>query len=381
MGIKFATIGNQVNVYDLNEETFSDFLKPRVYTLEYSPSSGFYLRIFKAKFDTPKRLYGSIKKRARKVIDTYKSRVNSTGVLLTGNKGSGKTMVSEYIANQMINDGKAVILINQNFNGQSFTNFINMLGECVLFFDEFGKTFETQNNPNSNRKNNDQNELLTLMDGTSSLKRMFLLTENEKRNINEYMIDRPSRIYYHFKYNTLEESIVHEYCDDFKIPDDKKYEIIEVSRQISQFSFDILKCIVDEYLRYGGTITNIVQDLNITYKETKFELVLEKFIEKETNKELKTKTKTIDYEDDKTFEFNVIYYPQPNQQEDLLPESDMEGIFDRIDEPVEEGCDSTWFRRVNLTYNMRDNMVFDNKHYIVIGSLQEKTVKFDYKSL
>ena len=385
MSVKFATVGSQVHVYDLDEDTFSDTLKPRVYTLEYSECSGFHLKIFKSRFDEPKTIYGSTNKKALKVVTTYNDRVESTGVLLTGNKGAGKTMLSEIIANRMIDDGKAVILIDKNFGGKSFLNFLNTVGECVLFFDEIGKNFATnsdRNNRGNEREQNNQDELLTMMDGTSSIKRLFLITENEKININKYMLDRPGRVYYHFKYGKLEEDVISEYSEANGIDKVMINEIIESSRKIKEFSFDILKCIVDEQKRYNESVSDTLKDLNVTFENTLFTMEVVELIDIKTSESLEFTTKTIDnYDGDNSYDFSCSYYATNKvaKSNDVLSDQEVNEILALCEDkelknnPEVRNTNNAWFSIMNdIKYNSAERMVYENEHYRLVGRLKEK---------
>ena len=84
----------------------------------------------------------------------------------------------------------------------------NIDDRCVFFIDEFEKMFE---------KPSDQSGLLSVVDGTSSKKNLFVFTANEKDKVNEYFFNRPSRIRYAYEYESLPDSIVLEVLEDFSI--------------------------------------------------------------------------------------------------------------------------------------------------------------------
>ena len=83
---------NSTTLVKFSEENLLESLKPMVYTLGQNERTGqYYLEYTKDKFDidTP---YGNVNKRVEKILNTYSLRNGNTGVLLTGDKGSGKTM-------------------------------------------------------------------------------------------------------------------------------------------------------------------------------------------------------------------------------------------------------------------------------------------------
>lgn len=257
--VKFYKDNDTVRVLSIDTETLVDKLEPAIYTLNKDIFGGYFLTFKSKTFDIPTKIYGSTKARAEKVINTYTSREKSTGIMLTGDKGSGKTMLSSVIGNEMLAKGLPVILIESPHHGPGFNEIINNIGEAVLFFDEFGKIFKEDNQT----KQNPQDHLLSIFDGTGSQKRLVILTENKDILINEYMKNRPGRIFYHFKYKKIEEQVIREYAADFNIKSEVIEDIVLRAEKSYEFSFDVLKAIVEEYLRFGEDVDTICRDLNI----------------------------------------------------------------------------------------------------------------------
>lgn len=271
--VKFYNSGNTVRVFDYDDEQVTSDITSAVYTVEQD-LMGFYLRFVSNRFEVPSKIYGSAPSRVSKVMRSYDDRNKSTGILLTGDKGSGKTMLSSLISNQMLERGFPVILVERPFVGTQFIEFLNNIGECVLFFDEFGKIFSTTrgkssdglefgNGRDTNPANNPQDGLLSVFDGAHSIKRLILLTENSASDINSYMLNRPGRMYYHFKYKKLEEDLVKEYCQANNVPSSVIESIILRIASSVEFSFDSLKAVVEEYNRFKEDIQEVFSNLNI----------------------------------------------------------------------------------------------------------------------
>lgn len=260
--VKFYKNGTTIRIFDYDDEQVVDKINPAVYTI-CQDMMGFYLSFVSDKFDVPNKIYGSTNSRVDKILKTYDERTRSTGVLMSGDKGSGKTMLSSLLCNKMIERGLPVILVEKPYTGTGFIDFLNNIGECSLFFDEFAKVFSKTDEYSEGEGGKSQDGLLSVFDGTHTIKRLILLTENEIHNINRYMLNRPGRIYYHFKYSKLEESLVREYCQSNDVPEDVVNAILFRIESSREFSFDALKAVVEEYIRFGENIYDIFKNLNI----------------------------------------------------------------------------------------------------------------------
>lgn len=283
MNKKFVQDGVNTFIFEFDESFAKDKLPAAIYTVCYSQMQGFYLQKNKDNFTETGKNYGSLNSRADRIIKTYESRDVSTGVLLTGLKGSGKTLLSQTVSNKMIEKGLPIVLVESAFTGDAFINFLSKIGECVLIFDEFAKVFDARSNDEKDK----QNGLLGIFDGNKSLKRLIFVIENNSYSLNEFYKNRPGRLFYHFEYSKLEEVVIDEYCADKKIADTVKIEIKSAFYRIRNFSFDILKAIIDEHLRFPqDTILDIVGILNVeTDAYTKTMLTLNKVLNKNNEKQ------------------------------------------------------------------------------------------------
>lgn len=243
-----------------------------IYSVKYNDMMDeYYLEEDKKKYKIGK-IYGTVQQnRAKRIMNAYKYSDKSLGVLLSGLKGTGKTVLIKLIANEAVDMDIPVVTVSSRYLGDSFNSFIESLGECVILFDEFTKVY---------KKVEEQEYLLTLFDGLNSTKRLSILTSNEPRQISEFFIDRPGRILYHFEYDNLDVETFLGYVDD-NLKAVQYLDDIKRSYETSHmFTFDILQTLVHECNENAGMeYRDIVNPLNITalrakkyYKVIKVEL-------------------------------------------------------------------------------------------------------------
>ena len=257
----FTQEGSQLRYISYDENALIQTIKPQVYSIG-ADMDGLFLSIEQSKYDIPP-MYGDVADRAKRILSTYKDRTQSTGVLLTGDKGSGKTMLTKVVANKAIDAGLPIIVVSKAFNGDAFNALINGIGECVLIFDEFAKVYNKSERNDSDEKT--QGSLLSFLDGLSSTqKRLLLFTENSEYDINSFMLNRPGRIFYHFRYTKLDEAIVKEVLTQQLTNQSSIEQILMLSRTMQSFSFDVLNAIIEEANRYPDeSILELTNALNI----------------------------------------------------------------------------------------------------------------------
>ena len=205
-------------------------------------------------FTIPSKIYGNCLKHTDKIIRTFMDRDNATGVMMTGEKGSGKTLLTKNVSIQLASQGIPTIVINAPWHGDKFNTFIqNIEQPCAILFDEFEKTYNERD---------EQEAILTLLDGVFPTKKLFLLTCNDKWRIDQHMRNRPGRIFYMMDFKGLDSDFIREYCGDNLNNKTHIETVVNVGSLFSEFNFDMLKALIEEMNRYNETPQEALEMLN-----------------------------------------------------------------------------------------------------------------------
>lgn len=265
---KYNLLGDKVMVLSDMSARIVDKLPAEVYSLHYNEMMGYHLSRVE-EFIIPEKRYGGTDRTAERVIQTFKARPQTTGALLSGVKGSGKTMTVKVISKMALAMGLPVIMINEAHVGGDFISFVQSIQcECVFVFDEFEKTYDRKQ----------QDSILTLLDGVAEGKKLFLFTANNINLLSDFMMNRPGRIYYSIEFHGLEEDFIREYCIDCGVSENRIKQIITVAGLFHEFNFDMLKTICEESKRFPDEpIRDMLMYLNIKPDKAspKFRIVVE----------------------------------------------------------------------------------------------------------
>lgn len=250
--MKFLKRGNEVDFVETAELSVTDSLPTGTYLLKSAEMRGFYLEKV-ADFGDAGRIYGDAMYVADMIYNGFTSRSVSTGALLHGYKGTGKTSLVKLIAQKASADEKSVIMINEPFRGSDFNSLFDKLPDSVVVFDEFEKVYKQQ----------EQESLLTIFDGTTSTKCLFLLTANNYNSVNTHLINRPGRLLYSIEFSGLTKAVIDEYLEVNLVHAIHAADIRKVFSVFSGTTFDMMKGVVDEVNRTNRPATELLPYLNI----------------------------------------------------------------------------------------------------------------------
>lgn len=260
--------GHTFRIYDNSMKVFND-LPAQNYLLCFDEQTGFYLSLY-SEIELPEKVYGIHEEKVDKVLKSFNMFNRNLGVILSGDKGIGKSLFSKMLAIKAVNSGIPLIVVNQYKPG--IAEYLNSIEqEVMILFDEFDKTFRNQRDTEG-----PQTEMLTLFDGLCQGKKLFVITCNYLSSLNDFLVNRPGRFHYHFRFEYPTDKEIREYMMDH-IPKNQYKEIDDVISfaRKTKINYDCLRAIAFE-LCLGGSFKDCIQDLNIINSGSqKFNITIE----------------------------------------------------------------------------------------------------------
>lgn len=227
------------------------------YGVSFNPQEGFSLHKRSDIVPAEQKVYGSHLRKVDKVLSTHKRLGRNMGIILSGVKGSGKSLFAQILASKFVSEGGAVIVVDTNIHG--IAGFLMSIRQDVLvLFDEFEKVF-IQNR-------GEQDALLPLFDGLDCGNKLFVITCNGSSDgISEYMLNRTGRFHYHFEFSTPCSDDIRQYMND-KLDDcdDETIEKIVSFACEESITFDCLRAIAFD-MNLGYSLEETIEDLNISF--------------------------------------------------------------------------------------------------------------------
>lgn len=256
--MKVISTGSRFDIYNDDLKTYEQ-LPAQTYMVCFSKHSGFYMETH-ADLDVSEKVYGVHMDKVNKVLRSFGSFERNLGVILSGAKGIGKSLFARTLCKEAVKKGIPVLIVDRFTPGISgYLESIEQ--EVVVLFDEFDKTFagiktgENEADP--------QAGLLSLFDGVSGGKKLFVVTCNELRNLNEYLVNRPGRFHYHFRFDYPSPTEIREYLQDKLLGGQEKEieKVVSFANRVN-LNYDCLRSIAFE-LNAGERFDRAISDLNI----------------------------------------------------------------------------------------------------------------------
>lgn len=251
--MRIIKTGSTYDIYHDNSLVVCDKLPVGFYTVAFYQQKGFCLQEY-APITISEKIYGEHTSKAEKVLQSFGSFERNLGVILSGNKGIGKSLTAKLICLKAIEKNIPVIIVDKYVPGiASFLGSIEQ--EVLVLFDEFDKTFSDEDCA--------QTEMLSLFDGVSTGKKIFVITCNRYQTLNEFLVNRPGRFHYHFRFDYPSPDEIIEYLTD-KVKEEYKDQIPAVAKFSGavDLNYDCLRAIAFE-INTGEPFEKAIKDLNI----------------------------------------------------------------------------------------------------------------------
>lgn len=255
--MKIISTGAGYKIYDNSLKTY-DQLPAQAYSVAFDQQTGFSLVEY-SDIQIKEKTYGVHETKVQKVANAFERAERNLGVILSGDKGIGKSLFAKMLAVEGIKRGYPLIVIEHYI--PTIADFINSIDQPIyVLFDEFDKTF------GGRREDRDsigdpQTEMLTLFDGVAQGKKMFIITCNNLSNLNDYLVNRPGRFHYHFRFDYPDATAITEYLADKGIEKDEIDKVIAFASKV-KLNYDCLRAISFE-LETGDKFEDAIADLNI----------------------------------------------------------------------------------------------------------------------
>jgi len=251
MTIHLINSTHAIHVRNMPTGDHIDHVIPHVYSMVFTPD-GVDMIKDTASFKTPTKLYGDIEKHATRIVRDYHKRDNAMGVLLTGQRGGGKTLLARQLSNKLLSAGLPVLDIRSPIPPAILRNIIQIVGPCVLFFDEYSRTYSEVDV---------RETMLALFSDSEIPKVMFIITDNNVNDIGGTILLRPGRFKFHIQHAGMDLSVAEEMMKDAGMnPDVIAYMKEYIT--VNQVTYDVLSSVISEVYDVG-TVTELLTELTI----------------------------------------------------------------------------------------------------------------------
>lgn len=237
-----------------------DLIAGKVYDLNWDGYNGTYIFSENGDLNLPSKVY-NLKKDVpfKKRVLTYfkETTAQTTGVMLAGTKGTGKTVLSKVIAKE---SGLPIIIVDGSYPAQHLSKFFKGFKTPVcIIFDEIEKKWRTD-------------RMLEFLDGVeATTKKLVLMTCNDVNQVSQYMQDRCSRVRYLRTYGDRDNIELIE-----TLVKDNEIENVEettnfIIDNIKLLSIDNVLSFIKEVKLFGSefTLDEIIEDMNISLNNKK----------------------------------------------------------------------------------------------------------------
>lgn len=253
-----------------NSLTIENKLEPKEYLFNFDELGNCWLEDIE-RFKLPSKIYDVNNNLRDSISKSFNANNKNLGVLLTGNKGQGKSLEAKLICKEM---KLPIIVINKSIPQEvNFVKFFNDIKQnYILFVDEFEKLFKEKGTSEDKENSYHRQEIfLSFMDGvlTNEHKVLFLLTTND--SVNEFFINRPSRIKFLVEYSELPEELFNLITTD-KLKNKELRIDLEENVSLINLNIDLLISIIDDINLFNKPFSEFKDIYNYKFELYKYEV-------------------------------------------------------------------------------------------------------------
>lgn len=242
----FIRQGNMIKPVAKTPNTAQETLAPGVYVPTLTPEGELFLEIVKEKYDLPKHIFGDALDNAKTIFETYAvdRKDLPTGVLLSGKKGAGKSLLAEVLGQTAINNNVPVVELRSKLPGNIIRRICDMCSPMVLYIDEIDRLYK------NDYERSDMDGLVATIGASSTKNVLTIVTTNKKASLPDAFIDRPTRFMFAIDYSYIAKNVVEEMVKMNGLSDkDLKYLL----RLRHSLTYDVLNTYIHLFKKLGSS--------------------------------------------------------------------------------------------------------------------------------
>lgn len=219
--IKFYKQGPVIRFSDIDKSDLVEELAPAVYQIVMVDKSPALVKKFD-KYTVPEKILGERTDNNIRRIGRLHARTDKPmGVMITGDKGTGKSILAKLTCNEYIEKHKKIVIEVVDALPVSVLNYVieAIDDEVCVFFDEFAKR---QGGRDSDGDILSDDTYLNYFENADYGRILNIVTENKTSDMSTYLLGRSSRMKLHFKYDEICKTEVEACLTHFEIPEERR---------------------------------------------------------------------------------------------------------------------------------------------------------------
>jgi len=210
--------------------------------------------------DLPKKIYGNNNEDLERVMAT-RIRMETVNIMLVGEKGTGKSILSKQICNILAVEMPVIIVDSYE---EGFPEMISTINQkAVVWIDEFDKLYD---------HNKKEETLLSILDGTKDSRISFIMCSNFSAN-SSFLLNRTKRVRYLLKFGEPTKEVVDEMISDMLENKSHESNLRRIFSIIGKLNIDIITEVIREINMHNQSEPNkIIRMMNAKPESSDFDV-------------------------------------------------------------------------------------------------------------